>query len=329
MTIHDANQRQVFSPAAMQNASALATAAQNATTAAAPAAQYTPPYQDGLFRLLFSDKEHLLELYNAVTGSNYGPETKVEITTLETEIFDRKKNDISFLLDDKLIVFVEQQSTVNPNMPLRFLLYAAKTYGKMVPKNLIYSRKVIPLPSPEFFVFYTGTQDFPEQKTLRLSDSFMEPGHGDLELKVQCFNINYPSGAKMLERSKTLQDYSLLIHRIRQKCAAGFSLEAAIDEAIRTCKEENILTAFLNDHEGEMRGMLFRYLNDDEFRKVYTECGYYEGHDDGLKEGMAQGLEAGARQNALQTAAKLKAMGLPVSQISEATGLSEEEIKTL
>ena len=117
-------------------------------------------------------------------------------------------------------------------MPLRFLLYAAKTYGKMVPKNLIYSRKTVPLPSPEFFVFYTGVQDFPEQKTLRLSDCFKERGRGKLELEVSCFNINYPSGAQMLERSQTLQGYSKLLHLIRKHHSQGLTLEQAIDKAI-------------------------------------------------------------------------------------------------
>ena len=276
-----------------------------------------PPYQDGIFRLLFSDKERLLELYNAVTGSNYGPETEITITTLETEIFDRQKNDISFLLNGKLIVFLEQQSTVNDNMPLRFLLYAAKTYGKMVPKKSIYKQKAIPLPAPEFFVFYTGLQEFPEQKVLRLSDSFPEDCCVNLELTVQCFNINYPLGVTMLARSQTLQGYSIMLHSIRRYRERGFPLEQAIDETIRQCKEENILTAFLQDHEGEMRGMLFRYLNDDEFREVYTHCGYVEG------------LEDGAKKNALETAAKLKNMGLSTEQICEATGLTAEEVAAL
>ena len=280
-----------------------------------------PPYQDGIFRLLFSDKERLLELYNAVTGSNYGPETPLEITTLDTEIFDRKKNDISFLLDDKLIIFVEQQSTVNYNMPLRFLLYAAKTYGKMVSQHEIYERKAISLPAPEFFVFYTGHDPFPERKIMRLSDSYPEDGPVNLELEVECFNINYPSGAQMLERSKTLYGYSQLLHRIRRNRASGMTLEQAIDCAIRLCKEEDLLTAFLTDHEGEMRGMLFHYLDDDEFREVYTHRGYVEG--------LEAGIEQGSQQKALQTAAKLKAMGLSAAQIMEATGLSEEEVAAL
>ena len=210
-------------------------------------------------------------------------------------------------------------------MPLRFLLYAAKTYGKMVPQKEIYERKAIPLPVPEFFVFYTGIEPFQEQKVMRLSDSFQMKNSMHLELEVQCFNINYPLGAKMLEHSKTLQGYSQLLHLIRHFRKEGYPLEQAIDRAIQQCKTDGLLTAFLNTYEGEMRGMLFRYLNDDEFREVYTHRGYVDGLEDGKTQGMAQG----AKQKALETAAKLKAMGLSAEQICDATGLSAEELAAL
>ncbi|MBQ9931666.1 MAG: hypothetical protein IJO79_04870, partial [Firmicutes bacterium] len=282
----------------------------------------TPPYQDGLFRLLFSDKEHLLELYNAVTGSNYGPEAEVEITTLDSEIFDRRKNDISFLLNGRLIVFLEQQSTVNRNMPLRFLLYCAKTYGIMVPQGKIYRSKVVPLPKPQFFVFYTGTEDMPAAETLHLSECFPE---GDeeltLELAVKCFNISHPRGAAMLERSRTLQGYSFLLQQIRQERQKGKGLTEAINAAIQRCKEEAYLTTFLNQYEGEVRGMLFRYLNDDEFREFYSKNAYEDGHEDG----RAEGREEGREEERLKLAAGMKAKGISAETICEITGLSQEE----
>ena len=275
------------------------------------------PYQDSLFRMLFSDKESLLELYNAVTGSNYGPETDLKITTLESEVFDRRKNDISFLLNDRLIVFLEQQSTVNFNMPLRFLLYAAKTYGIMVPQDKVYQKKEIVLPEPEFFVFYTGKEPFPQQKVLHLSSSYRTMRKPKLELEVTCFNINYPLGAVMLKRCQTLQGYSFLLHRIRNYRKEGISPERSIELAVQDCKTEGLLTSFLKHHEGEMRSMLFRYLNDDEFREVYTKRGYVEG----LEDGEAKGVRAAA--------AGMKAEGIPLETICKITGLQREEVLAL
>ncbi|MBE6036908.1 MAG: hypothetical protein E7223_04700 [Clostridiales bacterium] len=249
----------------------------------------------------------------------------MKLTTLESEIFDRRKNDISFLLNDRLIVFLEHQSTVNFNMPLRFLLYCAKTYGIIVPKDTVYQKKEVLLPEPEFFVFYTGKDPFPEQKVLHLSRSFRSNRRPKLELEVTCFNINYPLGAAMLKRCKNLQGYSFLLHRIRSCRAEGLSLERSIELAIRDCKTEGLLTSFLKQHEGEMRTMLFRYLNDDEFREVYTRCGYAEGHEDGLAAGLTEGREEGIRASA----AGMKAEGISAETICKITGLSREEVLAL
>lgn len=295
------------------------------------------PYQDGIFRLLFSDRDRLLELYSAVSGKDYGPETELQIQNTDASVFDRWKNDISFLVEDRLIVFMEQQSTINFNMPVRFLLYCSKTYGTMLAGSKIYGKKAVRLPRPEFFVFYTGCDEFPEKSTMWLSDAFTEPGSNDLELKVTCFNINYPLGAEMLERSRSLQGYSYLIHRIRQFRSEGLSLREAIDSAVKECKEKDILTVFLQTHEGEVRGMLFRALSDDEFRKVYMERGYDEGWEAGMEDGRKAGMEAGRKAGMeagmktakMEAAAKMKEMGLSAELICEATGLSAMEIESL
>lgn len=75
-------------------------------------------YKDTVFRMLFSDKERLLELYNAVSGKNYNNADELEIVTLENAVYMGMKNDLAFLLNMNIYLY-EHQSTVNPNMPLR------------------------------------------------------------------------------------------------------------------------------------------------------------------------------------------------------------------
>ena len=53
-------------------------------------------YKDRLFRLVFEDKRDLLDLYNAVNGSNYQNPDELMITTLEDAIYLGMKNDLSF-----------------------------------------------------------------------------------------------------------------------------------------------------------------------------------------------------------------------------------------
>lgn len=86
-------------------------------------------YKDRLFRWIFSSKKELLDLYNAVRGTNYTDPEALEITTLEDVVYMGFKNDISFLVDDVLNLY-EHQSTYSPNMPVRGFLYLADIYRK-------------------------------------------------------------------------------------------------------------------------------------------------------------------------------------------------------
>ena len=84
-------------------------------------------YKSTVFAMLFGDRERLLRLYNAISGKNYQDPEALEINTLENAIYMGMKNDLSFLIDDRLSLY-EHQSTVNPNMPLRLSdLYTVKT----------------------------------------------------------------------------------------------------------------------------------------------------------------------------------------------------------
>ena len=49
------------------------------------------------------------------------------IVTLENSVYMNMKNDVTFLLDNRLSLY-EHQSTCNPNMPLRDLFYVSRTY---------------------------------------------------------------------------------------------------------------------------------------------------------------------------------------------------------
>ena len=142
-------------------------------------------YKDTLFRLLFSERKHLLSLYNAVNETNYTNEEDLEINTLENVIYLKMKNDISFLFGFSLNLY-EHQSSVNPNMPLRDLFYVADLLQKIVKDRNLYSCQPCGDPTPKFVMFYNGTDEEAAQMELELSDAYMQKvGDPDLELKVQ------------------------------------------------------------------------------------------------------------------------------------------------
>ena len=94
------------------------------------------------------------------------------VNTLEDVVYMGMKNDVSFLFTEVLNLY-EHQSTFNPNLPLRGLLYFAKLYQKIIgPRKDLYSEKLIELPYPQFVVFYNGTKEEPERQVLELRAAF-------------------------------------------------------------------------------------------------------------------------------------------------------------
>ena len=131
-------------------------------------------YKDLVFRKIFHDKEKLLSLYNALNHSHYEDPELLPITTLENAVYLSLQNDLSFVVDFDLWFF-EHQSTLNPNMPYRFLLYLASEYSKLNTDDLLYSNKLQMLDTPHFVVFYNGTDPLPEYSTLKLSSAYRRP----------------------------------------------------------------------------------------------------------------------------------------------------------
>ena len=179
-------------------------------------------YKDSVFTLLFGEKSNLIELYNAIFGTRYGSDTDIQITTLRSALFMEQVNDISFVIDGKVVVLIEHQATLNNNMPLRMLLYIARIYEKICDSENLYRTKRITIPRPEFIVLYNGKDEAPDMQTMRLSDMFAKYGEEnpiELELEVKVYNINKGRNTEIAQRSATLDGYKDIVAR---SCRSGF-----------------------------------------------------------------------------------------------------------
>ena len=249
-------------------------------------------HKDRLFRLIFGteeNKRNLLCLYNALNNSQYEDLDGFEFTTLEDVIYMGMKNDVSILIQSKMVLY-EHQSTYNPNMPLRGFLYIAKLYEKYIEeKGLnIYGRKLIKLPTPQYIVFYNGLEDHPEEEILRLSDAFMsEKKIEGYEWSVRILNVNYGKNKDLMEKCKPLQDYAILVGKIREKIAEGFSIQEGIDKAVLECIREDILAEFLKKHRAEVLNVCLTEYNEERVLQSIRE----EEFEFGLKQGIEQGIE--------------------------------------
>ena len=293
-------------------------------------------HKDTVFRMLFSEKERAIELYNALTGENLPPDADLVYTTLVNAIYADSKNDLGFVANHRHLVLSEQQSTINENIPLRSLGYVSRTEENLVRDKNLYGRKLVKIPAPEFYVFYTGEETWPN-KVLRLSDSFMtKPKENSLELVVKVINLNYNESNEILERSPSLMGYSKLLHYIKEAKVESANLKEAIDDAVMRCIDEGLIEDFLRQHSKEVSGMLFKEITMEEFAEIRAREAYGDGVQKGLEEGKREGLEAGRkeglealRKGQYEIARKLKVRGTETSDIAEITGLEIEEIEKL
>ena len=193
-------------------------------------------YKDTVFRLLFSDKERLLSLYNALSTKRCDNIDDLTVVTLADAIYMEVKNDIAFLVGTDIHLW-EHQSTINPNMPLRFLEYIATEYQQLIKTNKknLYSRTLIKLPCPQFVVFYNGTEDTADHEVMKLSDAFegseKNGRTGKLELVVDVYNINSGRNSAIQDACVTLKSYSEFVRRIREN-QKTMPLAQAVNKAV-------------------------------------------------------------------------------------------------
>ena len=238
-------------------------------------------YKDTIFRMLFSDKKNLLSLYNALNGKNYSNCDQLEIVTLENAIYMSMKNDLAFILDLDLFLW-EHQSTYNPNIPLRDLMYIAKEYEKYIKEKGIslYSSRQQKIPAPQFIVFYNGNRKIGERMEHRLSDAYeISSGEPALELKVLVININEGHNQKLMESCQILKEYAQYVSKVRTY-KKTLSLNEAVEKAVEECIREGILREFLLANKAEVVAMsIFEYDREWEeelLRKEEFEAGREE-----------------------------------------------------
>ena len=272
-------------------------------------------YKSTLFIMLFEDKKNLLELYNAISGKHYTDPELLEITTLENAIYMSIKNDVSFLIDGRLSLY-EHQSTYNPNLPLRFLLYIANQYSEITRNVNLYGSKIVKIPTPEFIIFYNGKKDCPDRQVMKLSDMYtVKEKSYKLELEATMLNINGTHNQKLKDACRTLKEYAVYTDKIR-RYTEEMSLEDAVERAIRECIEEDVLKEFLEKHRAEAKAMsIFEYDQEKHIRMEREEA-----WEDGRREGEEKALLL-AKQ-----IFKLAQAGKSSKEIAEICGISEEKV---
>ena len=270
-------------------------------------------YKDTVFRKLFSDRKNLLSLYNAINGTAYMDASQLEIVTLDNAIYMGMKNDLAFIINTNLFLY-EHQSTYNPNMPLRDLFYISGEYQKLVDLKSLYTSTRLRIPTPNFIVFYNGTEKNEDRWVEYLSESYENmSGEPNLELKVIILNINVGHNKKLMEECQTLREYAQYVAKVR-RYSEEMELNKAVECAVSESIQEGILKEFLQKNRAEVIAMsIFEYNEEEEKRKLRKA--EYEA-------GMAEGVMKTKKEAVIS----LAEMGVPLQQITQGVKVEEKTV---
>ena len=230
------------------------------------------------FAAYFGEPGNAARLFEALEpGVKVLPE-EIDFTTLNGVLFMARKNDLAFTVKKKVLVISEHQATINLNMPLRDAIYYGRNMEKLIEPKALYRKQRIPLPTPEFYVFYNGNDDYPAEEILRLSDSYLvKTNEPMLDLAVKVININFPENHPILERCRPLYEYSWFIQRIKDYLKTGKNRDEAIVQAIDDCLKAGMMADFLAEHGSEAVNMLYTEFNMEDALEVRFEEGIEKG----------------------------------------------------
>ena len=274
-------------------------------------------YKDSLFRMVFRRKEDLLDLYNAINGTNYTDALQLEINTIENVLYISMKNDVSFMIDGTMNLY-EHQSSKNENMPLRGFLYFAKLFEKYLAEHDldIYNSRIQKIPTPKYIVFYNGKSNEPDERIIRLSDAF-EKKDGCVECEARLLNINYGRNRELMEKCRRLEEYSIFVATVRACKKENVSLMTAVTQAIDDCIEKGILVDILKKQRSEVLEVVLTTFNQELYEKNLKQ--------DAFDEGCA----VGERQKLKNLVQRKLAKGNTVEEIAEWLEEDIELIKEL
>ena len=274
--------------------------------------------KDTVFTNLFSDMKYLLQLYRCLHPEDTDI-TAEQITnvTLKPVMTNSIYNDLGFMVEDRLVLLVEAQSTWTENIVVRSLLYLAQTYQDYLqdrnhPQS-VYSTKKINIPRPEFYMIYTG--ESPKQKKiLSLQDEFFDGQESGIEIKV---NVLYDG-----QDGDILYQYVAFTKVVNEVVQRSGRTQSAAEEIIRICKSRDILKEYLESREKEVFDIMIELFNDEQIQKSYLESERYKAKTEGRTEGRME--------ERISLVKKLLKGGIgTVNDIAELTDLPVETVKRI
>ena len=286
-------------------------------------------YKDSVFTDLFGSdrdaKKNFLDLYNALSGNSYSLDrVTMERKVIEQSLYKTFNNDVSWMIDGRLIVLVEHQSTVNNNMPFRCLEYVTRIYETIVPVKKRYAEKVYKIPNPDFYVVYVGKDRMPREQELRLSDAFYEKDSSRLDLVVKVKNCTDPKLLPTAKNCAILEEYCRFIEIVEGTYSKRFprrSFKRAIEKAVR----EGVLSDYLSRKTREVTNMLCAKYD----YKMDIAVKQEEAFEDGMEQRAVENAVTLVKEFNIAPEDAAVKMGAPLNKVLKSLSGADSEESSL
>lgn len=265
--------------------------------------------KDSVFLDLFQNKSYLLKLYQTLHPEDTtATEESLTDITIENVLTDNLYNDLGFIVNNKLMILVEAQSTWTMNILVRVLLYLAQSYHEYFQNTSqnYYKSKKVKIPKPELYVIFTGNKGQKPDK-ISLSTEFFEGEDIDIEVKAK---VIYES-----EKDDIINQYIIFCKVFNEQTKKHGMTQKAITETIRICKDRNILKEYLAQREKEVVTIMMSLFDEEQIMKSFIKSERYEAVQESAKETARQMMLDGE---------------MPIEKIAKyVPSLSMEELKKL
>ena len=213
-------------------------------------------------------------------------EDDIKLVTLNAVIINGQYNDLALLVKNKLIIFVEAQSTWSINVLVRILLYLSATYHDYIIENElnVYGSKKMHIPEPEFYVVYTGSRRI-EKDIISLRQDFWNNPDAKLELIVRVINSE--------DKNDIIGQYIIFTHVLDEQIKIHGRTKKAAENTISICQDDGVLKEYLEDLKKEVVSTMMLLFDQDYATAMYG------------KEQERKGERKGEKKGAIKTTVKM------------------------
>lgn len=227
--------------------------------------------KNSVFLDLFQNKSYLLKLYKTLhpedTTATEDSLTDVTITNILT---DNLYNDLGFIVNNRLMILVEAQTTWTVNILVRILLYLAQSYHEYFQRTSqdYYKSRKVKMPKPELYVIYTGNRGRKPDKIV-FSEEFFKGADVDIEVKAR---VIYES-----DTDDIINQYILFCKVFNEQTKLYGMTRKAVTETIRICRDRNVLKDYLAQREKEVVTIMMSLFDEEQIMKSFIRS---ERHDE-------------------------------------------------